>query len=180
MYIALFFLIAEVSLFKHPSLHYYGVSGTTSIYNPKCSIAQASSTHIFIQNGEGDGTNIIYVGWQVFPHVYGDDKTHLYLAWTSDNFKKTGCYDMQYQGFVQTGDHHHVGEVIQNISVYGGPMVEMSISIPSYIQFMQIKNTLLRSQRFFILFICNTFFFFYFQFKFFIFKNVHKIIYSLR
>jgi len=40
---------------------------------------------------------------------------------------------MQCQGFVQTSDHHHVGEVIQNVSVYGGPMVEMPISISQVI-----------------------------------------------
>jgi hypothetical protein len=46
-----------------PGEQYYGVSGTTSIYNPKTSIAQASLSHVYIQSS--DGTNKIFVGWQV-------------------------------------------------------------------------------------------------------------------
>ncbi|CAJ2674282.1 unnamed protein product [Trifolium pratense] len=117
---------ADVSL-KVPGERYYAVKGTTSIYNPKISIAQASSSHIYIQSG--DGTNNIIVGWHVFPHIYGDDKTHLFVAWTSDNFKKTGCYNVQCRGFVQIESHYHVGGVIPNISAYGGPVFDMPIEI---------------------------------------------------
>ncbi|KAK2453582.1 hypothetical protein QL285_001250 [Trifolium repens] len=100
--------IADVSL-KLPGEQYYGVSGTTSIYNPKTSIAQASLSHVYIQSS--DGTNKIFVGWQ------------------SDNFKKTGCYNVQCQGFVQIESHYYVGGVIPKVSVYGGPMVDMPINI---------------------------------------------------
>lgn len=44
---------------------YYGVGGTTSVYNPKVVKGQSSAGHVFVQNGEGDGTNKIVVGWHV-------------------------------------------------------------------------------------------------------------------
>jgi hypothetical protein len=44
---------------------YYGVSGTTSIYNPKVVDGQTSASHIYVENGKGDGNNKITVGWHV-------------------------------------------------------------------------------------------------------------------
>lgn len=44
---------------------YHGITGTTSIYNPKVVKGQSSAGHLFVQNGQGDGTNKIVVGWHV-------------------------------------------------------------------------------------------------------------------
>ncbi|KAK2453589.1 hypothetical protein QL285_001255 [Trifolium repens] len=88
---------------------YYGVSGTTSIYGPKITIAQSSSSHLYIQSG--DGTNKIIVGWH------------------SDNFGKTGCYNIQCPGFVQVHSQYHLGEALPNVSVYGGPIYDLPINI---------------------------------------------------
>jgi hypothetical protein len=45
--------------------HYYGIKGTTSVYNPKIGKDQSSAGHLFIQNENGDATNKIIVGWHV-------------------------------------------------------------------------------------------------------------------
>ncbi|PNX76558.1 hypothetical protein L195_g032511, partial [Trifolium pratense] len=119
--------IATVSLKVAPGEHYYAVSGTTNVYNPKISNGQATSSHVYIQSG--DGTNKILAGWHVSPHIYGDDKTHLFVAWTSDNFKNTGCYNVQCKGFVQIESHYYAGAAIRPTSTYGGPMVNMAIEI---------------------------------------------------
>ncbi|KAK2399697.1 hypothetical protein QL285_049483 [Trifolium repens] len=107
--------------------HYYGVSGTTSIYDPKITIAQSSSSYLYIQSG--DGTNSIIVGWHVFPHITGDERPHIFAAWTSDNFEKTGCYNIQCPGFVQVHSQYHLGEALPNVSVYGGPIYDLPINI---------------------------------------------------
>lgn len=44
---------------------YYGVSGTTSVWNPKVSNGQTSASHLYIENGKGDDNNKIVVGWHV-------------------------------------------------------------------------------------------------------------------
>lgn len=44
---------------------YYGVSGATSMYNPKVDKGQSSEGYLYVKNGEGDGTNMIVIGWNV-------------------------------------------------------------------------------------------------------------------
>ncbi|KAI5445825.1 hypothetical protein KIW84_013892 [Lathyrus oleraceus] len=102
---------AEVFLKYITGDNYYGIMGTTSVYNPRCSIAQASSSNIYVRNGEGGTFNQILVGWH------------------SDGFVRTGCYNLQCRGFVQIHSQYHIGAVVSKTSVYGGDMVEMPISI---------------------------------------------------
>ncbi|XP_045832804.1 uncharacterized protein LOC123924085 [Trifolium pratense] len=104
---------------------YYGVTGIGSVYNPKVVNGQSSAGHVFVS---GDGMNKIYAGWHVSPKLYNDDKTHLYILWTPDNFK-SGCYNLLCSGFIQTDETYHIGAPIAKTSTYGGEMVEMPISI---------------------------------------------------
>ncbi|KAL5098237.1 hypothetical protein RYX36_002564 [Vicia faba] len=109
--------------------HYYGVRGTTSVYKPECSINQASMSNAYVRNGEGGALNKISVGWHVFPHIYGNDRTYAYATWTSDGYVKTGCYNLQCQGFVQIHSKYHIGVPLQPVSVYGGDIYEMPVAI---------------------------------------------------
>ncbi|XP_058784510.1 protein neprosin-like [Vicia villosa] len=90
---------AKVSIQKRPA--FYGITGTTSIYNPR-----------------------------VLPELYkGSDSTFLFTSWTSDGFKNTGCYNMLCQGFVQTNTLYYLGSEIPRTSVYDGETYEMEISL---------------------------------------------------
>ncbi|XP_058745045.1 protein neprosin-like [Vicia villosa] len=112
----------------HSDAIHYGVSGTTNVYNPKVSNGQSSESSLYVSNGIGDGTNVIAVGWHVYPQLYKDDKTHLFSLWTSDNFK-SGCFNA-YCGFVQTDRSYFLGSSIENTSSYGNPhVVQFSTSI---------------------------------------------------
>jgi hypothetical protein len=44
---------------------YYGVNGTTSVWHPLVVNGQESAGRLFVQNGNGIGTNKIVVGWHV-------------------------------------------------------------------------------------------------------------------
>ncbi|XP_027941318.1 uncharacterized protein LOC114195126 [Vigna unguiculata] len=105
---------------------YYEVKGRTSIYNPRVSKGQMSLSHVWVQNG---GDNKISAGWQVSSDLYGDNRTHFYASWTTDNFHKTGCYNVRCPGFVHTNSYAYLGESFQNSSVYGGPIYYFSTSI---------------------------------------------------
>ncbi|XP_024641025.1 uncharacterized protein [Medicago truncatula] len=107
---------------------YYGVGGTTSVYNPEVVKGQSSAGHVFVQNGEGDGTNKIVVGWHVSPLLYNDGGTYIYSVWTPDNFK-TGCYNMLCPGFIQTDQSYYPGMDVGETSTYGGVMIELPISL---------------------------------------------------
>ena len=47
----------------------------------------------------------------------------------SDNFKQTGCYNLQCSGFVQISQDNFIGSRLSNTSVYGGRLIEIAISI---------------------------------------------------
>ncbi|XP_045828813.1 uncharacterized protein LOC123920576 [Trifolium pratense] len=106
---------------------YYGVNGTTSVWHPSVVKGQESAGHLYVQNGNGDGTNKIVVGWHVFPQLYNDNYTHLYTYWKSGN--ANGCYNILCNGFVQTAQIYFVGSRISRTSVYRGTMTELPISL---------------------------------------------------
>ncbi|KAK7320933.1 hypothetical protein VNO77_30895 [Canavalia gladiata] len=114
--------VAEVSLLPD-SGPYYDVSGKLTIYNPKVEKDQTSSAYSWVQTGQ----NRILAGWHVSPGLYGDNAAHFFVAWTSDNFQKTGCVNLQCPGFVQTSKQSYLGlrleppstpEKIEEIEVY--------------------------------------------------------------
>ncbi|KAG4954248.1 hypothetical protein JHK87_039842 [Glycine soja] len=121
--------IAEVTL---PSSYgpYYGVIGINNVFNPRVSRKdQISSSHLWVQNGPVEATNKIVAGWHVAPQLYGDNETHVYLAWTSDNFKQTGCYNIRCSGFVHISKRVYIGAHVNNYSIYGGTQRELVVSI---------------------------------------------------
>ncbi|CAJ1970952.1 unnamed protein product [Sphenostylis stenocarpa] len=108
---------------------YYGVYGVNSIYNPRAAWNQESLSHIWVQKGDGSTTNKISAGWHVGPRFYGDDGTHLYASWTSDNYDKTGCFNVRCPGFVQVHLKGYLGSRLKQISGYDGPIYKFNSSI---------------------------------------------------
>ncbi|KAK7372343.1 hypothetical protein VNO80_05721 [Phaseolus coccineus] len=102
--------VAEVSLRKHFG-PYYKVSGITSIYNPRIDRkSQISLSHVWVENG-----------------LFSANK--ISTGWHSDNFKRTGCYNVRCPGFVHTDRRNYLGGRFPHKSVYGGPTYEIQISI---------------------------------------------------
>ncbi|XP_061374669.1 protein neprosin-like [Gastrolobium bilobum] len=120
--------VAKVSLKTIPGMPYYGVSGNNSIYNPRVKKHQSSASHIWVQNGRPGATDKIITRWHVSPQLYGDDGTYLYSFWRSDS-KKTGCYNVQCRGFVQTNPQIYLGSRVTDSSIYNGLMIETAFSL---------------------------------------------------
>jgi hypothetical protein len=63
--------------------------------------------------GTGTGTQTVEVGWNNYPALYGDaqnaQKSRVFIYWTADNYGKTGCYNLQCGGFVQTNPNWVLG-----------------------------------------------------------------------
>ncbi|CAJ2653096.1 unnamed protein product [Trifolium pratense] len=124
------FHVAQVTLRTVPKyFSYYGVGGTSSIYNLKVEKDQSSTAMMWVIKGHMDNLNLIGVGWHVAPYIYEDDATHLFTVWTTDNFKNTGCFNLLCSGFVQTNKKIYLGGRFDNTSIYGGVMAEITFSI---------------------------------------------------
>ncbi|EEF45820.1 conserved hypothetical protein [Ricinus communis] len=61
--------------------------------------------------------NSFEAGLGVNPSVYGDRQTRLFVYYTADASKKTGCFDITCPGFVQTSSEVALGATIYPLAV---------------------------------------------------------------
>ncbi|RHN41640.1 putative neprosin [Medicago truncatula] len=65
----------------------------------------------------------------VFPQLYGDNRPRLFIYWTADGYKNTGCYNLLCPGFVQTNKNVVIGGTITPTSTYNGGQFEITLLI---------------------------------------------------
>ncbi|CAI8583558.1 unnamed protein product [Vicia faba] len=87
---------------------------------------QSSAGHLYFKRGKEDDIDKISVGWHVFPELYNDNQTHLYLFWTSG---KNGCFNMLCKGFIQVDRSYIFGARVSKTSTYGGEIMEVALQI---------------------------------------------------
>ncbi|KAI3822023.1 hypothetical protein L1987_09604 [Smallanthus sonchifolius] len=81
-----------------------------------------STSRVLIQNGGFKDFELVETGWAVNPSVYNDHETRLYVYWTADGSRTTGCFDLTCPGFVQVNHEIALGAAIYPISKpYGLP-----------------------------------------------------------
>lgn len=72
-------------------------------------------------------TQTIEIGYQVLPILYGDNNPHLFIYYTADGYRDTGCYNQDCPGFVQTSNILDLGGTIPG-STLGGNQIEGTIA----------------------------------------------------
>ncbi|XXG64984.1 hypothetical protein AAC387_Pa05g2796 [Persea americana] len=102
----------------------YGGEAKITVWNIHVEPAESSTASILV--GVKGQRDLINAGWMVSPHVFGDNKTHLYVYWASDN---GGCYNLLCPGFVQTNSHIQLGSLISPLSVYGGQQYFIKVKL---------------------------------------------------
>lgn len=79
---------------------YYGAQATINVWQPY--VAQddeISVAQLWVSAGtDGVDLNTIEVGWQVYPGLYGDDTTRLFIYWTNDDYKKNRMLQLAVPG----------------------------------------------------------------------------------
>ncbi|XP_020112632.1 uncharacterized protein LOC109727143 [Ananas comosus] len=65
----------------------------------------------------------------VYPAMYGDSTTRLFIYWTRDAYKTTGCYNYMCPGFVQTSNEVVLGGTIAPVSTYDADQREITILV---------------------------------------------------
>ncbi|KAM0004464.1 putative neprosin [Helianthus debilis subsp. tardiflorus] len=109
---------------------FYGSKSTLNLWNPKVQERnEFSLTQTWVLGGTYDtGLNSIEAGWHVYPLIYGDNKTRLFIYWTSDGYQKTGCYNLC-SGFIQTNNKYAIGGTLSPTSKTDGTQQELTLLI---------------------------------------------------
>ncbi|CAO2144463.1 unnamed protein product [Urochloa humidicola] len=110
---------------------YYGTKMTVNVWQPTPPSGDFSLAQLWIAAGSYDNKdlNTIEAGWQVYPAMYGDGSTRLFIYWTSDAYNSTGCYNLVCSGFVQTDTQFTIGGSLSPVSTYGGTQYELDILV---------------------------------------------------
>ncbi|KAI3816696.1 hypothetical protein L1987_16400 [Smallanthus sonchifolius] len=109
---------------------FYGTKAALNLWNPRVQESnEFSLTQTWIAAGTYDsGLNTIEAGWQVYPRMYGDTNTRLFIYWTSDAYQKTGCYNLC-SGFIQINNKIAIGGSVSATSQIDGSQHEITILI---------------------------------------------------
>ncbi|KAF8645037.1 hypothetical protein HU200_066242 [Digitaria exilis] len=122
----------QYALAYTPKGRYYGTKATINLWQPTVETDQDFSlAQLWISGGSysGNDLNTIEAGWQVYPELYGDSYTRLFIYWTSDAYQRTGCYNLLCSGFIQTNNQVSIGASFSPMSIYGGLQYETDILV---------------------------------------------------
>ncbi|KAG1368781.1 hypothetical protein COCNU_14G012490 [Cocos nucifera] len=109
---------------------YYGTSVFMDVWNPFVQEpGEFSNTQFWVVADPFEDQNTIEAGWHVYPNLYGDNRTRLFIYWTTDNYNRTGCHNLQCSGFIQVNNEIALGSSIYPISSYGGPQYGIDLSL---------------------------------------------------
>ncbi|KAL5697681.1 hypothetical protein ACHQM5_028800 [Ranunculus cassubicifolius] len=107
-----------------------GAKADLNVWNPYVEFDdEYSSGQIWLRNGPWYDFESIESGWMVNPSVYGDRRTRLFVYWTADASKETGCFDLTCSGFVQTSDKIALGSAIDPVSYPGRYQYQITLYI---------------------------------------------------
>jgi hypothetical protein len=82
--------------------------------------------------GSGANTQTAEVGWQNYPAKYGNENSRLFIFWTADNYKTTGCYNLDCAAFVQISNAATLGGGFADYSSFYGTQYEIAIQFYLY------------------------------------------------
>ncbi|KAF3775086.1 hypothetical protein EJ110_NYTH51365 [Nymphaea thermarum] len=121
----------EYAVLSTSGSKYHGSSAVLNLWNPLVDAKDAgfSLGQLWAVSGSGDAVNTVEAGWHVYPNFYsGDTRTRLFIYWTSDGYKKTGCYNLNCPGFVQVSRKLAPGVVLP-ASTYKGSQLYMKFFV---------------------------------------------------
>ena len=99
-------------------------------------IQRRARNSVFRRNGTSEAAEtrcrrLRWVGR--LPRFYGDQNARLFIYWTADNYKSTGCYNLDCAAFVQTNSDITLGgDFGSNYSTLGGTQYDFSAQFRFY------------------------------------------------
>jgi hypothetical protein len=108
----------------------YGGWSALSLWKPRLDAGAGqifSLSQHWYSAGSSSSLQTAEVGWQEYPVKYGTFNPALFIYWTSDDYKKTGCYNTDCAGFVQTDSAIPVGGTYSQYGQNGNQVSEISV-----------------------------------------------------
>ncbi|PON75647.1 hypothetical protein TorRG33x02_244960 [Trema orientale] len=105
---------------------YYGANATINLWTPVTYYSEFSLAQLWLVSGRQENVNTIEAGWMVDS---GSKQTKLFIYWTADNYKITGCYNLECPGFVQVNGQHALGASVEPVSSYDGDQFDVVITV---------------------------------------------------
>ncbi|XP_068646320.1 protein neprosin-like [Aristolochia californica] len=103
----------------------YGTRFALNVWGLQVDKGQFSASNVWILHG----CDFINAGWIVNPDLFGDSKSRLFINWTVDCYKKTGCFNMFCPGFVQIDTEFPLGTELRPLSVHNGPQYKVKLDL---------------------------------------------------
>jgi hypothetical protein len=75
----------------------------------------------------GNPVQTVEGGWQAFPQKYNTVNSVLFIYWTADGYKRTGCYNLDCAAFVQVNSNWALGASFSHYSTPGGTQYEFEL-----------------------------------------------------
>ena len=98
-----------------------GARATFNVWNPLVEQpGEFSLAQLWLIGGTAKGQQTLEAGWQVFPNLYGDNRTRLFIY-------DGKCYNLDCGHFVQTSSEVILGGPLSCTSVDGGPQCEVAL-----------------------------------------------------
>jgi hypothetical protein len=104
-----------------------GGRATFNVWNPFVEQpGEFSLSQLWLIGGTNKGQQTLEAGWHVFPNLYGDSRTRLFI-YSSVAGSPGGCYNLDCGRFVQTSSAVILGAPLACTSVDGGPQCEVTL-----------------------------------------------------
>ncbi|OAY83977.1 hypothetical protein ACMD2_04610 [Ananas comosus] len=109
---------------------YIGSKANLNLWKPYVAAHdEYSSSQIWMRNGPFSNADSLETGWIVYPDLYDDSESRLFVYWTTDSGQSTGCFNLMCPGFVQTNHDIVLGARFSPISTDGGPQYQITLTI---------------------------------------------------
>ncbi|CAJ2676129.1 unnamed protein product [Trifolium pratense] len=108
-----------VTLDTTQNMIFHGAHAGIAGYGLSLDANQYSISSIWIESGLSTELNSINVGIGVHPSLYGDNRLRITGQWTTDGYKKTGCFNIRCSGFVQVNHNKGLGSPVSPLNSIG-------------------------------------------------------------
>ncbi|XP_073225363.1 protein neprosin-like isoform X2 [Cicer arietinum] len=110
--------------------NFIGAMANINIWNPKVERPEDFTTaQMWLKAGNGADFESIEAGWTVNPKLYGDHNSRLFVYWTRDSYKSSGCFDLTCHGFVQISSEMALGASLGPYSSSFNQQYEINVGI---------------------------------------------------